>query len=285
LLNTAALALLWFRRRSVLDVWLMVMCCTGLLEDTIAATLIHTRFSLGWYAGLSYGLVTTFVVLLALLSEMTTLYANLARTVMRQRSDREAQQIAMDGMAASIAHEVNQPLGAISLNSQAALAFLAKTPPNIDELREAIEAIASDSVRGSQVVASLRTMFKRGNHGRVSLNVNDVVRDVLSLVDIDLRSQVVSVSTELHPEVPQLLADRGQLQQVLLNLIMNAIEAMRSISDRPRHLKIRSEIIQGSSGVLIAVEDTGIGINKRDNDRIFDPFFTTSITVAFSEGF
>jgi signal transduction histidine kinase len=274
-LDAVALALLWLRRRSVLDLWLMVMCCTWLLEAVIAAVLINSRFSLGWYAGRIYALIATLFVLVVLLSEATTLYAHLARSVMRQRGEREARQIAMDAMAASIAHEVNQPLSAISLNSQSALLFLARTPPNIEEARAALESIANDSVRGSDVIASLRAMFKKDVHGRVWFSVNDLVREVLAMVDVDLRTQRISVSTELREGIPRLLADRGQLQQVFLNLIMNAIEAMRSITDRARRLQISSDIIQGSSGVLVTVEDSGTGIDREDRDRIFDPFFTT----------
>jgi signal transduction histidine kinase len=274
-LDAVALALLWLRRRSVLDLWLMVMCCTWLLEAVIAAVLINSRFSLGWYAGRIYALIATLFVLVVLLSEATTLYAHLARSVMRQRGEREARQIAMDAMAASIAHEVNQPLSAISLNSQSALLFLARTPPNIEEARAALESIAKDSVRGSDVIASLRAMFKKDVHGRVWFSVNDLVREVLAMVDVDLRTQRISVSTELREGIPRLLADRGQLQQVFLNLIMNAIEAMRSITDRARLLRVRSDTIQGSSGVLVTVEDSGTGIDREDRDRIFDPFFTT----------
>jgi signal transduction histidine kinase len=270
-----ALALLWLRRRSVLDLWLMVMCGTWLLEAIVSAVLIDARFSLGWYAGRIYGLISTIFVMVVLLSETTTLYANLARSVMKQRREREARQIAMEAMAASIAHEVNQPLAAIALNSQAAMAFLAKTPLNIDEVRVAVEDIASDSVRASEVISSLRAMFKKEVHGRVSLGANDLVREVLTMVDVDLRMQRVFVSTELREGLPQLLADRGQLQQVFLNLIMNAIEAMRSVTDRERSLRIRSDFIQQASGVLVTIEDSGIGIGRKDKDRIFEPFFTT----------
>jgi signal transduction histidine kinase len=274
-MDAVALALLWLRRRSVLDLWLMVMCCTWLLEAAISAVLINSRFSLGWYAGRIYALIATLFVLVVLLSEATTLYAHLARSVMRQRGEREARQTAMDAMAASIAHEVNQPLGAIALNSQTALFLLAKTPPDIEEARAALESIVSDSVRGSEVIASLRAMFKKDVHGRVWFSVNDLVREVLTTVEVELRTQRVSVATDLHDGIPRLLADRGQLQQVFLNLIMNAIEAMRSITDRARRLRIRSDIIQGSSGVLVTVEDSGIGIDGKDKARIFEPFFTT----------
>ncbi len=181
LLDTVALALLWFGRRSVLDLWLMVMCCTWVLEGTISAVLINARFSLGWYAGRTYALIATMLVLVVLLSETTTLYAHLARSVVKRRGEREERQIAMDAMAASMAHEVNQPLSAIALNSQAALLFLAKTPPNIDEARDALAGIASDSARASAVIASLRAMFKKDVHGRAWISVNELLRDVLTM--------------------------------------------------------------------------------------------------------
>ncbi len=277
-LDAVALALLWLRRRSVLDLWLMVMCCTWLLEATIAAALINARFSLGWYAGRIYALIATVFVLVVLLSETTTLYAYLARSVIRQRGERHARQIAMDALAASIAHEVNQPLAAIALGSQTALHFLAKTPPNIDEARVSLEAIASDSARGGEVIASLRAMFKKGAHGRVWVDVNDLIREVLTMLDVDLRTQRVAVSTELREGLQPLLADRGQLQQVFLNLAMNAIEAMHSVTDRARQLRVRSGVIQGSSGVLVTIEDSGTGIDGKNKDRIFETFFTTKST-------
>jgi Signal transduction histidine kinase regulating C4-dicarboxylate transport system len=277
-LSITALALLWIRRQTVLDVWLMVMCCTWLIEATISAVLIETRFSLGWYAGRIYALIGTTFVLLVLLSETTTLYAFLARSVSQKRSEHEVQKTKMDAMAASIAHEVNQPLSAIVINAQAALRFLAKTPPNINEVRAALEAITSDGVRGNEVITSLRTMFKKDAHGRAWLNVNDLIRETLEILHIEIHTQRVLLSTNLREEIPRLFADRGQLHQVFVNLIMNAVEAMHFVTERPRRLRVTSDTIQGSSDVLITVEDSGAGIDTKDTDRIFEPFFTTKST-------
>jgi signal transduction histidine kinase len=277
ILNAVTLVLLWFRRRSVLDLWLMVMCCAWLLESTIT-TFLSARFTVGFYASRILAFVAVFLVLLILLSETLTLYANLAQSVMRRRSNREGRQVAMDAMAASIAHEVNQPITAITFNSDAALDFLAESPPNIDKARYALEAIASDGVRAGAVIASLRAMFKRDTHREVRFDVNALLREVLNLLDVDLRAQRISVSTELREGLPQLHADRVQLQQVFLNLIMNAIEAMRSVSDRVRLLRIKSDFIQEASGVLVTIEDSGTGIDRKDKDRIFEPFFTTKST-------
>ena len=127
-----ALALLWIRRRSVLDLWLMVVCCAWLLETATATLFVGARYELGWYAGRSFGIAATFVVLLVLLSETLVLYANLARSIMRQRNERHARQIAMDAMAASIAHEIRQPLGH-HIQWRNGLALLKRQTPDLNE--------------------------------------------------------------------------------------------------------------------------------------------------------
>ena len=273
-LIAGALALLWLRRRSVLDLWLMVMCCILLLEIAMAIMLVDTRFSLGFYASRFYALIATIVVLLVLLSETTILYAYLARSVMKQRQDREGRQIAMDVMAASIAHEINQPLGAMVTNANAALRWMANATPDLDETRAALTRIVKDGQRANQVIGGIRSMFKKDIHGRVQLSVNDLVREVATMIEVDLRTRRVLISLELREGLPQLIADRGQLQQVFLNLCANAIEAMRLV-DRARLLRIKSDIIKESSHVLVSIEDSGTGIDGKDRSRIFEPFFTT----------
>jgi signal transduction histidine kinase len=274
-LTVVALALLWLRRRSVLDLWLMVMCFALLLEIATAIMLVDTPFSLGFYASRFYALIATIVVLLVLLSETTILYAYLARSVIKRRQDREGRQIAMDTMAASIAHEINQPLGAMVTNANAALRWMANATPDLDEARAALERIVNDGQRANQVIGSIRSMFKKDLHGRVPLSVNDLVREVVTMIEVDLRTQRVSISLELREGLPQLIGDRGQLQQVFLNLSTNAIEATRLVTDRARLLRIKSDIIQGSSHVLVTFEDSGPGIDVKDEHRIFEPFFTT----------
>jgi signal transduction histidine kinase len=184
----------------------------------------------------------------------------------------------MDAMAASIAHEVKQPLAAMVTNAKAGLRWLTNKTPDLDEVHAALKGVVDAGHRAAEVIGSVRVMFKKDLQERARFSINDVVREVLTMVDIDLRTQRVSVSTELREGLPQLLADRGQLQQVFLNLIMNAIEAMRSVTDRARVLRIRSDNIQESSSVLVTIEDSGTGIERKDKDRIFEPFFTTKST-------
>jgi signal transduction histidine kinase len=270
-----ALVLLWIRGSSVLDLWLMVTVSAWLLENILQGVLLTDRFSLAWYVGRTYALIAGSVVLIMLLSEATTLYAHLARTAMRQRASRSAREIAMETMAASIAHEVNQPLGSIKLNAHAALNYLARTPLDEGEVRAAIEDIAVASARGSQIIEGLRAMFNRTTRGRVPLDVADLVREVLAIVDLDLRAQRVLVSTALPAGLPRMMGDRGQLQQVLLNVIRNAVESMRSVSDREHRLRISSDFIEGSAEIGISIADTGPGIDQHDVKQIFEPFFST----------
>jgi C4-dicarboxylate-specific signal transduction histidine kinase len=272
-----ALLLLGLRRRTVLDLWLMVMCCAWLAEIVVTSS-ISTRFSFGFYASRLFSFFAVFSVLLILLSETMSLYANLIYSTLRRRSSREGRQIAMDAMAASVAHEVNQPIAAMTFNSEAALLLLEQKPPNLDEARAALEAIVADGARAGAVVAGLRAMFKRDTHQRVRIDVNELLQDVLKIVDTEIRSQQLLVSTELAGSIGRVFADRAQLQQVFLNLFVNAIEAMRGITDRARVLQIKSDVIQGKSGILVTVGDSGPGIDSKDKTRILEPFFSTKAT-------
>jgi len=270
-----ALLLLWFRRNCVLDLWLMVLSFTLVLDVTMSSLLAAARFDVGWYASRIFALTASIVVLIVLLSETTALYANLARSVLRQRGVRAARQTAMDALAASIAHEISQPLGAMVLNADAGRRCLARTPPDVDEALSALRDVANDGRRASEVISGLRKMFRKGAHGRVSFDANDLFREMLAILEIELRTHQVSISTNFKEGIPPLYGDRGQLQQVLLNLVTNAIEAMGTSPDRDRVLCLTSDAMQDPSSVVLTVEDSGMGIASEDVDNIFEPFFTT----------
>jgi signal transduction histidine kinase len=271
-LTAAALVLLWIRRGSVLDLWLMVVCC-AIMTELAMNNLIIARFTVGFYASRVYSLIASLIVLLVLISETTALYANLALSVMRQRGAREARQTALDAMAASIAHEIRQPLAAMVTNANASARWLRNDPPNLDEGLLALDRIVSNGRRADEVITSLRAMFKNDAPGRVSFGINDLVQEVLTTLDVDLRTRQVSVTTQFGLDVPALVGDRGQLRQVFLNLVTNAIEAMGT--SRARVLRVSSSTIHQSSGVIVAIEDSGPGLKDADKDRIFEPFFTT----------
>jgi PAS domain S-box-containing protein len=180
----------------------------------------------------------------------------------------------MHEVTASIAHEVNQPLAAIVANGNAALRWLRRAPPEVAEAAENVNQIISDGHRASRVVASIRGMFNKDEHAKVFLDVNEVIQEVVELLHGELNSRRVSVRKDLSRDLPLTSADRVQLQQVVLNLIMNAGEAMSAMPDGSRILKISSKRGQPDE-VVIAVEDSGPGIDPKNVDRIFDAFFTT----------
>jgi C4-dicarboxylate-specific signal transduction histidine kinase len=177
-------------------------------------------------------------------------------------------------VAASSAHEVNQPLAAIVANGKAALRWLRKTPPEAAEAAENVNQIIGDAHRASRVVATIRGMFNKEEHAKGFLDVKEVVEEVVELLRGELNSRRVSVRTDLSQDLPQISANRVQLQQVVLNLVMNAAEAMSTLSDGSRVLSISSKLRQ-SEEVIIASEDCGPGIDPKNMDRIFEPFFTT----------
>jgi signal transduction histidine kinase len=180
----------------------------------------------------------------------------------------------MGQMAASIAHEINQPLAAIMTNGNAGLRWLSRATPDLEEARAAFTQIVQDGNRAADVISSIRSMFKNGDQTKSLQNINEVVREVLTFVRVKVEDHLISVRTELDQKLPDVLVNRVQLQQVILNLVTNAIEAMSSQQQRERLLLLRSEFVE-PSGIKVIVKDTGIGIDKDKIERIFDPFFTT----------
>jgi PAS domain S-box-containing protein len=179
----------------------------------------------------------------------------------------------MGELTASIAHEINQPLAAVVTNGSASLHWLAMQPPNLYEVREAITRAIREANRASDVIRSIRAMLRKTSPKTESLDVNEVIRDVLRLTNSELLAGGAMLRSELADDVPAVLADRIQLQQVMLNLIMNGIESMSSITDRPRDLLIRST--EHPEGLLIQVQDSGEGLDLAQADHIFDAFFST----------
>jgi C4-dicarboxylate-specific signal transduction histidine kinase len=178
-------------------------------------------------------------------------------------------------LTASIAHEVNQPLAAVVANAEACLSWLDRAIPDLDAARRSVEWIISDGNRASEVIRRVRALAKKSDIEMVPLDVNDVVREVITLVQREVFSHQVSLLMELAPALPTILADRVQLQQVIINLVMNGIEAMQSVTDWPRELVIRSGQEEETRQVVVSVTDCGVGISAENADRLFNPFFTT----------
>jgi C4-dicarboxylate-specific signal transduction histidine kinase len=180
--------------------------------------------------------------------------------------------LGMGELVATIAHEVNQPLTAIVTNGNFCSRRLEGATPNLHELRAAITEIVNDGARASAIISRIRALLMKGVPDRTKLDINQVIQAVARLLRHELTRSRVSLRTDLAPDLPYVLGDRVQLQQVMLNLIMNGIDAMNMITDRPRELLIKSA--KHSEGVLIQVQDSGAGIDPGQADRIFEPFFT-----------
>lgn len=179
----------------------------------------------------------------------------------------------MGELAASIAHEVNQPLGAIVGNADICLRWLDEPEPDLVQLREALEDISNDGHRASQVIARIRSLVKKHVPDKLPLNFNEVVGEVIDLVGHEAQQKQVSLVLEIEDALPEVVADRVQLQQVLINLVMNAVEAMSEIDDRRRELTVKTARADG--GVSAAVSDCGVGIDAARLEQIFKPFHTT----------
>jgi C4-dicarboxylate-specific signal transduction histidine kinase len=176
-------------------------------------------------------------------------------------------------LTASIAHEVNQPLAAIVADANASLNWLAAAEPELERVRETLAAIATDGHRAADVIQRIRQLATKTEPRKARLDVNDVVREVVALVRAEVARHEITLTLDAAAPLPSVVGDRIQLQQVVLNLVMNAIEAMASVMDRPRELVIRCE--RHDDVARVAVHDTGVGIRASDLDRVFSAFFTT----------
>jgi PAS domain S-box-containing protein len=188
-----------------------------------------------------------------------------------------ARVMTMGELTASIAHEVNQPLAALATNANAGLRWLARQPPNLDEARDCLHRMFRDVHRAGEVITRIRSLAKKSSPVKARLDLNDAIYEVLATIDPEARRYTVLVRTDLAPNLPPVQGDRVQLQQVILNLVMNGIEATKEVTDRPRELQIRSRPNEDGA-VLVSVQDNGIGLEAENLERVFDAFYTTKAT-------
>src|SRR5205823_9481292 len=187
--------------------------------------------------------------------------------------EREVRRLTGDAVAATVAHEIKQPLSAMTMDASASLRWLDRATPNIDEAKVALQQIVNNGHRVGAVIENIRTLFKPEARARSSLDINNLIREALALVRDDLRRHRVAVQTDYNQSLPPIEGNQVQLQQVLVNLITNAIDSMAT-EDGQRVLSLRSEV-QDSGSVVVSVGDTGKGVEPSAIDRMFNPLFTT----------
>jgi C4-dicarboxylate-specific signal transduction histidine kinase len=208
-----------------------------------------------------------------LIAELRQRTDQLGRSVAELQRERNNKLMNLEAMAASISHEVRQPLASIATHGGAALRFLGHVPPNVEETRSSLNWMISDSHRASQVFDNIRALFGKGDAGYEPIDVNELIRGVLSTVQGDLDDHGIITSIRLSQDLPKIFGHKGQLEEVLLNLVRNAIEAMQTDKNEHRVLQVGSE--SGGDKIIVVVEDSGPGIDPNQAENIFDAFVTT----------
>jgi signal transduction histidine kinase len=274
LFTLISMVALWLRKRSILDYWILLVVTASIAEDTLTAALVSARYSFGFYAGRVLLLMTSMFVLILLLAEIIRLYTSLARSAQLLKRERDNKLMNLEAMMAAIIHEIKQPLTAISANAGAAMALIAKIPPNLHEAQASLEDVIDDSHRTSQVLNGVRSLFRRIDKDRQPIDLNELLLEVLKSMRADFHDHGVLVRPELAADIPLVDGDRGQLQQVALNLVHNALEAMGIATAPFRVLRLTTQR-HGHEAIMVSFHDSGTGINPKQIDEIFDPFVTT----------
>jgi signal transduction histidine kinase len=307
ILALGAFVLLWRRhKRRLLDLWLMVVMGYWLCDITLSSYLNATRYDLGFYAGRLYGVLAASFVLAVLVLENSRLHHRLAIAAGRLREraaalflanenmkseisyreraeqelrraqaelERVSRMTAMGELTASLAHEVNHPIGAIMINAETCLRWLSHEIPNVERARAIANMIVKDSARASETIVRMQQLFHKRVLLRQSVDVSDVVREMIALLEAEATRFSVSVRTELMASPSRVSADRVQLKQVLMNLMINGMEAM-SDEVGNRELVIKSEQIDEGM-IAISVSDNGVGLPLLPPNQIFNSFVTT----------
>ena len=255
----------------------VLLVSAGCMVLAIASALLHDRAQLSFvalvnlFAGLAAIGVTTYLAL----SDIT---ARKQAEDALQKTQSELAHVTrvttLGELVASIAHEVNQPLAAIVANGEASLRWLGRQSPQLDEARHALERIISEGIRASEVIKRLRTLSTKSEAQMLPLDINEVINEIIPLVHRQALDHNVSLQFDAGSQLPTVIGDRVQLQQVVINLVMNAIEAMTSITGRPCVALIRTSLNEDGQ-VVVSVQDSGSGIGPEHANRLFNPFFTT----------
>ena len=270
---SAALVVLLSRKRTILDLWLMVTLLVYMPNFLVAIIGSSVRFTIGWYAARFFVLVGSCMLLTVLLVETTFLYSRLASALILQRRERNNRLLSVNAVTAVMAHELRTPLGAIALNASTALSQLRSNPPELEDLDDILVDIEAESHRAGAIISSIRKMANKTTDRRALTNVEDVARSALKLLHHDLQTSEISVVIEYKGNLPEVNVDSTQLQQVIFNLVKNGMEAMSYVPPNARRLRLATDF-DGES-ILLSVQDSGPGIPAEDRERIFDPFFTT----------
>jgi signal transduction histidine kinase len=272
--GATAFAVMFVRRSVILDLWLLVTLFAWMPNFLVAVFVTAVRFSAGWYTARLFALIASCTVLAVLFVEGLNLYARLASALRLLRRERANRLMSLEAATSAIAHEIRQPLSAIGLDAETADLLLRRNPLDLEEVRACVTSVIKSKDRVEEVIASVRALIRMESGQKKPLCVGDVAQEVLRLVQHELLVNAISVTSACEDGGATVSADHVQLQQVILNLIRNAIDAMGSTPPGKRLLRVATRL-NGQSSILLSVKDSGPGIAAENRERMFDPFFTT----------
>jgi signal transduction histidine kinase len=274
LLCLFVLALLYARRRSVLDLWLIIAMCALVAELTLVSVIVPGRFTLGYYVSRVLSVIVSTIVLVVLLVGTIRLYAVISHVNRVLRRERENKLMNMEAGFSAIAHEMRQPLTGITANGAAAKRFLERIPPDIGRVQCLLDDMIRSSFRASELFESIRLLFTDMDQEQQLVDISALITGALQLVQGELLSHHVVIRTHLASDLPTVVGHRVQLQEVIIHLVQNAIDALANVPDRERILHIGTKQHEGAA-ITIMVQDSGPGIDPQRFEKIFDPFVTT----------
>jgi signal transduction histidine kinase len=269
-----ALTLLWIKQRSLLDLWLAVVIVVQLPSIIVPIIVPFARFSVAWYSSRIYAVLGAGIMMIALLTEVLLLHVRVIRSNMMLEREQNNKLMNLEALAASISHEVRQPLTGIAASSSALLRFLGHTPPKLDRVRSLAKKIVAASHHASQMLDDIRNLFGTAERQSGPVDLNNLAQGALRTLDGQLKDHNVVTRVDLASKLPPVMGHSGQLQEVVINLIQNAIDAMDLVDDAHRVLQVRTEFDDGKA-ISVEIEDTGLGIDPKESDKIFDAFVTT----------
>jgi signal transduction histidine kinase len=274
LTSVLALALLWRRRNSVLDLWLTVAVVALVSELWVTTFVIGSRYSLGFYANRLLSVTVSVVVLIVLLTESTVLYARLSNAIALLQRERNNRLINIKAATSSIVHEVRQPLASMTTAATAARKWLEKVPPDLGEIKSLFGIIEDSGFRANEILSHVPKLFEDADREQEPIDMNNLALETLKILSDELNDHAIKTNLELTSELPAIVGDRVQLQEVILNLVRNAIDAMDTTHVDRRLLTVRTRP-DGGKAIVMEVEDSGPGIENRRLAAIFEPFVTT----------
>jgi signal transduction histidine kinase len=272
--SVVAFVVVWRGRRSVLDEWLLVALSASIAETALVVFIGASRYTLGFYVSRPFALIASSAVLVALLSEMTSLYVRLSGAVAALKRERANRLMSLDVLVGSIAHEVKQPLTVIGMCSTTIKRMLRQPQPDKGEMLDSLDDMALAGTRISETLDSIRTLVKDPKQAHQQIDVNEVALESLRTLDAELSDHDIEVTTELATGLPRVMGHRGQLREVFVNIVQNAIDAMATLTERPRTLRLRT-VFRDRDRVSITIEDSGPGIEPGRLAGLFNAFITT----------